>query len=125
MAALVTTPAMIARKHHLHELTAREQMFMHSSNEQKVEAASRAEPHSVSDSASHARFLIGMFESLVEGGRLNDPSQAKQLIDNGQRLIAAEDWDDLREVNRRLWELMPDEERTLETCGPTPASCDT
>ena len=33
-------------------------------------------------------------------------------------LVPAEDWDDLREVNRRLWDLMPDEERTQEEMRP-------
>lgn len=60
-----------------------------------------------------------MFESLVERrAALNDQLQAKQLIENGRRLVAAEDWDDLREVNRRLWDLMPDEERTQEEMRP-------
>ena len=64
-------------------------------------------------------FLIAMFQDLVSHrASLNDQLQAKQLIENGKRLIAAEDWDDLREVNRRLWDLMPDEERTQEEMKP-------
>ena len=53
-----------------------------------------------------------MFNDLVEGrAALNDQIQVKQLIENGKRLIEGENWDDLRQVNIRLWNLMPDQER--------------
>jgi molecular chaperone DnaK len=60
-------------------------------------------------------FLVGMFEHLVaHRTSMNDQVQAKQLIENGKRVIASESWDDLRQVNGRLWDLMPDSERTSE-----------
>lgn len=60
-------------------------------------------------------FLVGTFEHLVaRRTSMNDQVQAKQLIENGKRVIASESWDDLRQVNGRLWDLMPDSERTSE-----------
>jgi molecular chaperone DnaK len=57
-------------------------------------------------------FLRGMFEHLVEKRTsMNDQVQAKQLIDNGRRLIENESWDELRQVIGRLWDLMPDSDR--------------
>ena len=53
-------------------------------------------------------FLTGMFEHLVENRTsMNDQVQAKQLIEAGRLHIARQDWDDLKQVNRRLWDLMP------------------
>ncbi len=58
------------------------------------------------------QFLIEIFNGLVVGrAALNDQIQVKQLIENGKRLIEGENWDDLRQVNIRLWNLMPDQER--------------
>ena len=45
---------------------------------------------------------------------MNDEVQAKQLFENGKRLIEQESWDDLRIVNSRLWGLMPDKEQASE-----------
>ena len=57
-------------------------------------------------------FLLGMFEHLVESrASMNDPIQAKQLIEVGRSHIASQDWDNLKEVNQRLWSLMPDKEK--------------
>jgi molecular chaperone DnaK len=57
-------------------------------------------------------FQIGMFQHLVEHRTsMNDQLQAKTLIENGKRHIAAEAWDDLREVNGRLWNLLPQKEQ--------------
>lgn len=43
-----------------------------------------------------------------------DTRQAKQLIENGKRFITSDAWDDLRQVNGRLWDLMPDDERSSD-----------
>ena len=42
---------------------------------------------------------------------MNDQLQARQLIEAGKRHIAAQDWDDLKMVNGRLWDLMPADAR--------------
>ena len=45
---------------------------------------------------------------------MNDQVQTKQLIENGKNLIEKESWEDLRIVISRLWDLMPETERTNE-----------
>jgi hypothetical protein len=42
---------------------------------------------------------------------VNDQLQAKNLIENGKRHIAEESWDELRQVNGRLWDLLPQVEQ--------------
>lgn len=65
--------------------------------------------------ARDPKFLVGMFGHLTEKRTsMNDEVQAKQLFENGKRLIEQESWDDLRIVNSRLWELMPDKEQASE-----------
>jgi hypothetical protein len=56
-----------------------------------------------------------MFEHLVERrASMNDQIQGKQLIDGGKRAVAIESWDELRQINSRLWDLMPSEEQASE-----------
>ncbi len=100
-------------KHQLREVLAREQTFINSTNPERIEAAT----------AELARirwpilmrtpnFLIGMFEHLTERRTsMNDQVQAKQLFENGKRHILNEAWDDLKQVNGRLWDLLPDTAR--------------
>ena len=106
--------------HQVREIIAREQTLIHSSNPERIQAATgelerirfQILMRNVPD------FLVGMFEHLVEKRTsMNDQVQAKQLIENGKHLIANQAWDDLRQVNGRLWNLMPDGERNCEqTC---------
>ena len=42
---------------------------------------------------------------------MNDEIQAKNLIENGKRHIASDAWDQLREVNSRLVDLLPRSEK--------------
>ena len=58
-------------------------------------------------------FLIGMFGNLVETkSTMNNPSLADNLIDAGQLHIQKEEWDALRVVVGRLWDLVPEQART-------------
>jgi len=58
-------------------------------------------------------FLIGMFGNLVETkSTMNNPSLADNLIDAGQLHIQKEEWDALRVVVGRLWDLVPEQTRT-------------
>jgi molecular chaperone DnaK len=60
-----------------------------------------------------------MFNHLVEKrASKNDQIQAKNLIENGKRHITEESWDDLRQVNGRLWDLMPATEKESEELRP-------
>jgi molecular chaperone DnaK len=53
-------------------------------------------------------FLKGMFSHLNEKrASMNDQIQATQLFDSGKRAITREDWDELRTINSRLWDLLP------------------
>jgi molecular chaperone DnaK len=58
------------------------------------------------------KFLIGIFEHLVDKrASMNDQIKAKQLINNGKRLVTGESWEDIRIVNAQLWELMPTQDQ--------------
>jgi molecular chaperone DnaK len=60
-------------------------------------------------------FLIGIFEHLMERrASMNDQVQAKQLFEIGKRHVADKAWDDLRQVNDRLWDLLPGDEREAD-----------
>lgn len=45
---------------------------------------------------------------------MNDQIQATQLIENGKRAAERDDLDTLRQINARLWDLMPDQEQTSD-----------
>ncbi len=103
-------------KHQVREIIAQEETFIHSTKPERIQAATHAlEGISFQIKMRMPDFLVGMFEHLVEmRTSMNDQIQAKQLIENGKRLIASEAWDDLRQVNVRLWDLMPDDERSSD-----------
>jgi molecular chaperone DnaK len=113
VAELVADSGNDREKHLLAEIIAREQVFMRSTNPDKINSfTSELSSLQFQILARMPKFLIGMFEHLVDKrASMNDQIQAKQLIDNGKRLIANESWEDLRIVNARLWELMPSQEQ--------------
>lgn len=45
---------------------------------------------------------------------MNDQVQAKQLLEIGRIHIANGAWDELKQVNGRLWDLLPDAERETD-----------
>jgi molecular chaperone DnaK len=100
-------------KHQLREILAREQTFINSTNPERIEAATGdLERIRWQILMRMPNFLIGMFEHLTERrASMNDQVQAKQLFEIGKRHIAGGAWDDLRQVNGRLWDLLPDRER--------------
>jgi molecular chaperone DnaK len=100
-------------RHRLHEVTAREEIFLNSDNPDKIGLA-RDELESLNFQILMRvpDFLIYQFGELVENRlMLNDQEQAKILIQNGNSLIENESWDELSRVIARLWGLMPDTER--------------
>lgn len=114
VAALVHESGNDREKHQLREILAREQVFIHSSNPERVEAVTAdLDAMRFRILMRTPEFLVGMFEHLC-GSRvsMNDQVQAKQLIENGKRSISSHDWDDLRQVVGRLWSLLPDEDRS-------------
>lgn len=103
-------------KHQLREVLAREQTFINSTNPERVEAAvSELERIRWPILMRTPDFLKGMFEHLTERrASMNDQVQAKQLFENGKRLIAAGSWEELQQVNSRLWDLLPGDAREAE-----------
>jgi molecular chaperone DnaK len=64
-------------------------------------------------------FLMGLFENLTKRRKsMLDRRKAEALIDAGQRYILNEAWDDLREINRQLWLLLPQEEQKSDEFKP-------
>lgn len=113
VAELVSDNGNDREKHLFREIVAREQTFINSSNPERIEAAtSEIERIRYAVLMRMPDFLVGMFEHLVQSSHsMNDQLQAKQLIEAGKRHIGAQDWDDLKKVNSRLWDLMPDDAR--------------
>lgn len=103
-------------RHIVAEISAREEVLMSSTNPAKIQAATT--------DLQRVRwpilfrtpnFLIGMFKHLVDRRiSMNDQVQAKQLIENGKRAVDGEAWDEVRQINERLWDLMPEEEQASE-----------
>ncbi|RON13054.1 Hsp70 family protein [Pseudomonas frederiksbergensis] len=116
VASLVQENGNDREKHQLRELLAREQTFIHSTNPERVEAAtSELARIKWQILMRMPDFLVGMFEHLVKHrASMNDQMQAKQLFENGKRHISSESWDDLNQVNGRLWDLLPEDEREAE-----------
>lgn len=116
MAALVHESGNDREKHQLREIIGPEQIYIHSSNPERIEAVS-AELNRIQYQILWRTpgFLSGMFEHLNERRvSMNDQTQAKQLFDHGRSLISKQAWDDLREVNGQLLDLLPDDERQAE-----------
>jgi molecular chaperone DnaK len=103
-------------RHQLEELLAREHAVVTSTSPEKVETATNAlNSLRFQILGRTPQFLVGMFEHLVERRTaMNDQIQAKNLIDSGRRYAATEDWDNLRIVNGRLWDLLPQPEQQSE-----------
>jgi molecular chaperone DnaK len=103
-------------RHQLTEIIAREQLFIHSTNSERIdEATNELQRLNFKIVARQPDFMVAMFQHLEEiRPSMNDQAQAKQLIDHGRRLIAVKNWDDLSEVNGQLWMLVPDTERAEE-----------
>ncbi len=96
-------------RHMLAEVVGREATFLSSSNPEKIgamtEVLRRIEWQILSRLPD---FLKSMFEHMVEKRpSMNDQLQANTLTEQGKRCIESADWDGLRQVNGRLWDLVP------------------
>jgi molecular chaperone DnaK len=102
------------------EVVAREYSFIDSKRPEKIESQIKiVEQIRWAILLRTPDFLVGMFKHLVEKrASMNDQIQAKNLIENGKRHITEESWDDLRQVNGRLWDLMPATEKESEELRP-------
>lgn len=116
MASLVRESGNDRERHILSEITAREPTFLSSTNPERIQQATD-ELNQIRWNilARSPEFLKGMFVHLVERrAAMNDQIQASQLIENGRRAAEREDLDTLRQVNARLWDLMPAQEQTSD-----------
>lgn len=116
VAQLVSESGNDREKHLLTEIISREPVFLKSSNPERIQSEiDGLQSLSFQILARDPKFLVGMFGHLSEKRTsMNDQVQAKQLFENGKRLIEQESWDDLRIVNSRLWDLMPAQEQDSE-----------
>lgn len=110
VAELVSENGNDREKHLFREIISRESIFVNSSNPERIDAAiSELNGIRFAILMRIPNFLIGMFEHLMESSHImNDQLQAKQLIEAGKLHITEQDWDDLKKVNSRLWDLMPE-----------------
>jgi molecular chaperone DnaK len=116
VAELVRESGNDREKHMIAEILAREQTFINSTSPDKIQTAV--------DELEHLRyqilfrtpsFLKSMFSHLMERRpSMNDQIQASQLIENGKRAIDRDDIESLRQINNRLWDLMPATEKASD-----------
>jgi molecular chaperone DnaK len=103
-------------RHVLQEVVAREQAFINSTNPVRIQGATtELERLRWKILLRTPGFLVGMFKHLVDRrASMNDEVQCKQLIENGKRAVEKEAWDELRQINDRLWDLLPAKEQASE-----------
>ncbi|KAB0265537.1 Hsp70 family protein [Microvirga brassicacearum] len=116
VAVLVQESGNDRERHQLREVIAREQTFINSTNPERVEnATSDLERLRWNILMRLPEFLTGMFENLVQRrASMNDQTLGKQLIDLGERHKSSKSWEDLRQVNGQLIDLMPETERASD-----------
>ncbi|MCA3385471.1 MAG: Hsp70 family protein [Roseomonas sp.] len=116
LSALVRSSGNDRERHLLAEIVAREPSFLSSTNPEKISQ--------ISEELSTIRwsilmrspeFLKSMFSHLVQRrASMNDQIQVSQLVESGRRAFEREDVDTLRQINARLWDLMPAQEQASE-----------
>jgi molecular chaperone DnaK len=103
-------------KNQLKDVLGREQTFINSNNPEKIDAeTSLLKALELGILFRTPEFLTGMFSHMNDKRpSMNDQIQATQLVDGGKRAIAREDWEELRVIIGRLWDLIPSEKQTAE-----------
>lgn len=103
-------------RHAVAEIVAREQSFINSSSPEKIrEVTEELEGIKWRILMRTPEFVRGMFTYLAERrASMNDQIQATQLIENGKRAMERDDIDGLNQINHRLWDLMPSQEKDSE-----------
>ena len=101
-------------RNQLKEVLSREQTFVKSNSPDKIQAEVMNLKRIMWGILHRTpEFLQGMFEVLTERRiSMNDQIQATRLFDSGKRAIASEDWDELKTIAARLWDLVPFEKVT-------------
>lgn len=103
-------------RNRLKDVLNREQTFINSSVPEKIQTETEAlRAIMLAVLARTPEFLRGMFEHLNQKrAAMNDQIQASRLLEAGKRAIASDDWDEVRTVCGRLWDLLPEEQQTKE-----------
>lgn len=113
VAALIRENGSDRERHQLNEVLAREHGILNSSSVERInQAAEQLRDISTSILVRSPQFLVGMFQHLIERrASMNDQVQADSLIQAGRQHIASEQWDSLRQVVGRLFDLLPQKEK--------------
>ena len=116
LAELVRESGNDREKHVMTEILAREQTFINSTSPEKIQT--------VVDELERLRyqilfrmpeFLKSMFAHLRDKrASMNDQIQVSQLIESGKRAIDRDDIESLKQINGRLWDLMPATEKASD-----------
>lgn len=103
-------------RNQLKDVLNREHTFINSSVPERIQAETETLRHIMYGIIARTpAFLRGTLEHLNERrAAMNDQIQASRLLDAGKRAVAADDWDEVRTVCSRLWDLMPEEQQTKE-----------
>lgn len=103
-------------RNRLKDVLNREQTFINSSVPEKIQTETEAlRAIMLAILARTPEFLRGMFEHLNQKrAAMNDQIQASRLLEAGKRAIASDDWDEVRTVCGRLWDLLPEEQQAKE-----------
>jgi molecular chaperone DnaK len=113
VAAIVNQSGNDHERRQLNEVIAREHSFLNSTNPRKLEEPmEQLQGIHFQILRRTPDFLVGWFQNLTSKRELfNDQLQARNLIEAGKRHITAEDYDRLAEVNGRLHNLLPQQEK--------------
>lgn len=113
VAELVRNHGSDREKHRMQEIIGREELFVHSTNPEKLESlADELQALRFEINMRQPDFLLSLFGYLIENRTtMSDQTQAGILIEHGKNTAEKADWDKLKEVVRQLWLLMPDDMR--------------
>jgi molecular chaperone DnaK len=100
----------------LKDVLNREQTFINSHVPERIQAETeRLRSIELGILARTPSFLRGMFEHLSDRrAAMNDQIQASRLLEVGKRAVAKDDWDEVRTICGRLWDLLPEEQQAKD-----------
>jgi molecular chaperone DnaK len=111
--ALIRESGSDRERHQLNEILAKEHAILNSSSFEKIKLAT----DQLKDISNHIlsrspEFLVGLFKHLSERrAAMNDQVQADSLIQAGRQHIATEQWESVRQIVGRLFDLLPQEDK--------------
>lgn len=111
--ALIRESGSDRERHQLNEILAKEHAILSSSSVVKIKlAAEQLREISGHILSRSPEFLVGLFKHLIERrASMNDQVQADSLIQAGRQHIATEQWESVRQIVGRLFDLLPQKEK--------------